>query len=593
MNVHWPSQGCGIGLRPPHYPSIVDQWPSEIDWFEAVSENYMDSGGRPLKILEKIRAHYPVALHGTALSIGSVDPLNEKYLERLKRLADHIEPFLVSDHLCWSGVGGENLHDLLPLPFTEEALAHVVARIQRVQEILGRRFVVENISTYVTYRHSTMTEWEFLTQVARRSGCGLLIDINNIYVNSFNHGFNALEYLKNIPAEHVAQIHLAGHTDMGDFLFDTHNADILDSVWGLYRQALQMWGPVSTLIEWDENIPAFEHMAGECRKAREIYRHFEIAGGDRKIYGLDPSAPKSAAPQDDRLVSRPLDDRSAPRVHDRSIPLAALQEQFKSRVLPQGAAFIKAGSSDGISLREFLNRQGKVEGQERLTIYAGGYTARTQEALSEVYEAVHHVLGDEKFAALSREFALRFPPVDYNLSYAGRELPVFLESAPISQDFPFLADLAKLEWLIWEAFNAFDEKSLTPADIAGVPLEDWDRAQLVFQPSVHLLRSAWPVLDIWRRRKEAPDEARKNLPNGPQLVLVGRRGEQARCELLDENQFRLIEGLLEGKSLGELCETLAEQSGEDNLPVDSWFLAWIQDGLIRGCRFLPKPALAG
>ena len=237
MTSHsWTALGCGVGLRSQHYPVITEKWP-KVDWFEAISENYMDTGGRPLQILEQVRHHYPIALHGTALSIGSVDPINQKYLERLKKLVDRIDPFIVSDHLCWSSVEGEVLHDLLPLPFTEEAIQHIVQRVSQVQELLGRRILLENVSTYVTYTHSAMPEWEFLTEVARRSGCGILLDVNNLYVNATNHKFDPREYLKNISKESVGQIHLAGHTDMGSFLFDTHSAPIIDRVWELYREA--------------------------------------------------------------------------------------------------------------------------------------------------------------------------------------------------------------------------------------------------------------------------------------------------------------------------------------------------------------------
>jgi len=243
-----------------------------MDWFEAISENSMDSGGRPLAILEAVRRHYPVALHGVSLSIGSADPLNPTYLERLKALADRIEPVSVSDHLCWTGVDGENLHDLLPLPCTEEAVAHVVARIQRVQECLGRRILLENVSTYVTYQHSTMPEWEFLTEVAQRAGCGILLDLNNVYVNAYNHQFDPYEYLREIPGELVAQFHLAGHTDHGAYLFDTHSRPVIEAVWELYREALRQWGPVSTMIEWDEDIPPFSRLSAEAEKARSITR---------------------------------------------------------------------------------------------------------------------------------------------------------------------------------------------------------------------------------------------------------------------------------------------------------------------------------
>lgn len=265
----WPVFGCGVGLRTEHFESITTEWP-QVDWFEAISENFMDSGGRPLHILERVRQRYPVALHGVSLSIGSTDPLNPQYLERLKALADRIEPAIVSDHLCWTGVDGQNLHDLLPLPLTQEAVDHVVARVQHVQAFLGRRILLENVSTYVTYRHSTMPEWEFLTMIARRSGCGILLDLNNVYVNAFNHQFDPEEYLRHVPGELVGQFHLAGHTDCGSYLFDTHSAQVSDPVWALYRQALQRWGPVTTLIEWDADIPPFPRLAEEADKARAI-----------------------------------------------------------------------------------------------------------------------------------------------------------------------------------------------------------------------------------------------------------------------------------------------------------------------------------
>ncbi len=263
----WPILGCGVGLRSEHYDVITREWP-QMDWFEATSENFMDSGGRPLHVLEAVRRRYPVALHGVSLSIGSSDPLDEGYLARLRALIDRIDPVTVSDHLCWTGVDGENLHDLLPLPCTEEAIAHVVPRIQRVQEALGRRILLENISTYLTYRHSEMPEWAFLVAVARRSGCGVLLDLNNIYVNAVNHQFDPSHYLAHIPGELVGQFHLAGHTDRGPYLFDTHDRPVIGAVWELYRQALLQWGAISTLIEWDAEIPLFPRLAEEAAKAR-------------------------------------------------------------------------------------------------------------------------------------------------------------------------------------------------------------------------------------------------------------------------------------------------------------------------------------
>lgn len=268
----WPALGCGLGLRTQHYESILGRRPAEVDWFEAITENYIDSGGRPIRVLEEVRRHYPVALHGVSLSLGSADPLDEAYLRKLRLLADRIDPAIVSDHLCWTGVDGENLHDLLPMPYTPAAAAHLVGRIQHVQETLGRRILVENVSCYLTYAHSTLTEWDFLVEVARRSGCGILLDVNNVHVNAFNHGFDARQYLASIPAELVGQIHVAGHEHVdGKFLFDTHGRPVEAPVWELYRFALERFGPVSTLLERDTDVPPFGELAAELGKVRGYF----------------------------------------------------------------------------------------------------------------------------------------------------------------------------------------------------------------------------------------------------------------------------------------------------------------------------------
>ncbi|PIR15010.1 MAG: hypothetical protein COV48_16780 [Elusimicrobia bacterium CG11_big_fil_rev_8_21_14_0_20_64_6] len=269
-----PELGVGLGLRPAHYDHVLSRRPA-VSWFEVISENYVglrggSSGGRPLEVLEKVRRDYPVMLHGVSLSIGSADALNPDYLKRLKRLIRIVEPVIVSDHLCWTGVGGWNLHDLLPLPYTEAVIDHVATRLRKVQEFLGRRILVENVSSYLTYRHSEMTEWEFLTEIASRADCGILLDINNIHVSAVNHGFNALDYINAIPVKRVGQMHLAGYSDEGGFLIDTHDHPVSDPVWELYGAAIRRFGRVPTLIEWDDNIPPFERLQQEAARAAEV-----------------------------------------------------------------------------------------------------------------------------------------------------------------------------------------------------------------------------------------------------------------------------------------------------------------------------------
>jgi uncharacterized protein (UPF0276 family) len=243
-----------------------------VDWFEVISENYMVDGGKPLHYLHRIRERYPLVMHGVSLSIGGSDPLDRDYLRRLKQLAAAIEPAWVSDHLCWTGLGGHNLHDLLPLPYTEEAVGHVAERVARVQDFLGRRILLENVSSYVTYRHSAMTEWEFLAAVAERADCLILLDINNIHVSAVNHGFAPEDYLAGVPGERVRQFHLAGHTDHGGFLVDTHDHAVAAPVWDLYARALRCFGAVSTMIERDDRFPPFAELLDELAQARAIGR---------------------------------------------------------------------------------------------------------------------------------------------------------------------------------------------------------------------------------------------------------------------------------------------------------------------------------
>lgn len=267
--------GCGIGLRKEHHDRVLAEKP-DVPFFEVVSENFMVEGGRPAHVLERVRRDYPVALHGVSMNLGSADPLDAAYLARLKALVDRIEPAVVSDHLCWTALAGQNSHDLLPLPFTEEAVRHVAAKIRRVQDVLGRRLLVENVSSYVTFRSSAMSEAEFLAAVANEADCHLLLDVNNLWVNGRNHGFDASEALRSIPAGRVRQFHLAGHADYGDVVIDTHDRPVRDEVWALYRQAVRRFGAQPTLLEWDANVPELEVLLEETRLASVVQRSWAV-----------------------------------------------------------------------------------------------------------------------------------------------------------------------------------------------------------------------------------------------------------------------------------------------------------------------------
>lgn len=278
--------GLGVGLRTNHFGYILEQQPN-VDWFEIISENFIDSQGRPRYVLDQIAERYPIVMHGVSMSIGSTDPLNIEYLKKLKRLGAEVNARWISDHLCWTGVASRNSHDLLPLPFNEETLAHVVERIGIVQDVLERPLVLENPSSYITFANSTMTEWEFLTRMADEADCGLLLDVNNVYVSSVNHDFDPVEFIESIPHERVVQFHLAGHTNMGTHCIDTHDGPVIDPVWDLYRLANERTGGSSTLLEWDANIPEFPVLHAEVLKAKQCM-------SDQKVESVSASVVENA-----------------------------------------------------------------------------------------------------------------------------------------------------------------------------------------------------------------------------------------------------------------------------------------------------------
>jgi uncharacterized protein (UPF0276 family) len=298
-----PFLGVGVGLRPTHYPEIFrrleaadgDDTPADlgVDWFELLSENYMIRGGRPLRVARLLSQHVPLALHGVSLNVGTSDPLDLAYLDDLARLAELTQARWISDHLCWTGVGGHNTHDLVPLPYTAEAVDHVAERVRAVQARLGRRIALENVSSYLSYRADALPEWEFLAAIAQQADCGILLDVNNIFVSAHNHGFDAREYIEGIPAERVFQIHLAGHSQSGPLLIDTHDHPVRSEVWNLYALALERSGPVSTLIEWDDRIPPFDELLCEVARAREVLE--KTWPGASALGSLAPASSGSAA----------------------------------------------------------------------------------------------------------------------------------------------------------------------------------------------------------------------------------------------------------------------------------------------------------
>jgi len=287
MSNRWgyPDLGFGIGLRSVHYEHVLNNKPS-IDWFEILSENYMDTGGRPLHVLDQVAERYPVVLHGVSLSVGSTDPIDFDYLKKLKALGKRINARWISDHLCWTGVAGHNTHDLLPMPYTNEALKHTIERVKIIQDFMERPIALENASTYLEFSASTWHEADFIRELTEKADCGILLDVNNVYVSSFNHGFDPKAYIDKIPVDRVVQMHLAGHTNKGTHILDTHSDYVIDSVWELYRYAHRRLGGVSTLLEWDANIPDFDVVHGEALKARQFREQEDLKLPARAVDGV-------------------------------------------------------------------------------------------------------------------------------------------------------------------------------------------------------------------------------------------------------------------------------------------------------------------
>jgi uncharacterized protein (UPF0276 family) len=289
---YFPDLGVGVGLRPEHYEIFSNAKPDSVSWVEVISENFMASEkgsfGRSLQNLERIRKEVPIVLHGVSMSLGSVDPINLSYLKRLRELIHRIEPRWISDHLSWTGVDGENLHDLIPLPYTREALDVMTDKILRTQDFLGQRILIENPSSYVEFSFSEMTEWEFMSELAERADCGILLDVNNVYVSSVNHGFDPIRYLESVPFHRVGQIHLAGHTNQNGFLIDTHDEPVCEEVWALYRWVVDRFGPISSMIERDAHIPAWEELEAEVQRIAHIRenRSFKNEGNAPLAYPI-------------------------------------------------------------------------------------------------------------------------------------------------------------------------------------------------------------------------------------------------------------------------------------------------------------------
>jgi uncharacterized protein (UPF0276 family) len=452
--------GVGVGLRVPHYREFLEQRP-RVGWLEVHTENYLSTSGWDWHVLRQLRQDYPISLHGVGLGLGSARGFSEQHLERVRALVERVDPFLVSEHLSWGAVDDRNLNDLLPLTLDQAALDLLSERVARVQDRLGRSILLENVSTYVRFRADTMSEAEFMAALVKRTGCGLLLDVNNLYVNQCNHGEDALTAMAAIAPGSVGEIHLAGHLATPHALVDHHGAAVAPPVWALYRAALERFGRLPTLIEWDTDIPPLDELLGEARKAESIAAGFEV-----RIDARPDRLPHPIPAPDDQAVA------------------ASRQQAFA------GALFDPAQA--GPMLAQFQS------GEHALELYRGNLSATWDKTLSAAYPVLRQLVGDEFFAALARAYGMAHPSVDADLNRFGTHFAEFLAGFEPVAEYPYLPDMARFEWALHRAHFAPDAQQLAAGALGGLTPGQLEAAHFTLHPASCLLASDWNIVRLWQ-----------------------------------------------------------------------------------------------
>ena len=553
MSQEFPSLGFGLGLRPKHYPYIFEHKPN-VDWFEIISENFMDTDGRPKRNLARIREDYPIVMHGVSLSIGTVDPLNSEYLKKLKNLMDWAEPAWISDHLCWTGVAHKNVHDLLPVPYTEEALAHIVDRISQVQDYLGRPIALENPSTYLEFNSSTIPESEFISRMVKESGCQILLDVNNIYVSCFNHRLDPKAYIDAMPLDHVIQIHLAGHENKGTHIIDTHDGHVVDEVWALYKYVIHKAGRVpNTMIEWDDNIPEFPVLFDELEKARK-------AATTAQNFGVLPNLAQ---------------DRPHYRTNN-SVTL--LDEQNRM----QKAIIAGPNTVDHPSL--WVRDKENFPSDKQLDVYVNAYRYRLFDVVAEDYPALLYHLGQDQFNKLIWSFIEENTSNHFNIGRYALKLPTFLQN--FYPDDIIAHELCELETKLTQLFDATESKALQIEDISTITPDILMESSIQFRDALAFHSFQFSTNFYYQ------DIMDGNKPSAPALkpswVAVFRNNDVMWRMDLEYDEFRLLQLLFSGIRIGTALEEVGI-SAEENL--SDWFGRWMQHGILSEIKINHKTKL--
>lgn len=552
---YFPDLGFGLGLRPRHYPHIFERQP-EVGWFEIISENFMDTDGRPRRNLARIAEHYPLVMHGVAMSIGSSDPMNFEYLTKLKKLADDIKPALISDHLCWTGIANKNTHDLLPVPYTEEALKYIVQRIRAVQDFLGRPIALENPSTYLEFKTSQISESEFIAEMSRQSGCYLLLDVNNVYVTCYNHRLCPKAYIDALPLDKVSQIHLSGHSNKGTHIIDTHDDHVVDDVWRLYKYVVHKAGRTpNTMVEWDDNIPEFDVLFAELEKAK-------IAAKDARNFAPLPDLARQVTPY---ITNIPM-------------PLAGAQAHMQEAIL--------RGADSDSSPDTWIRAKEKFAAAEQLAVYVNAYRFRLFDVTAEDFPALKHFLGDDDFNRLINDFVNSVQSSHFNIGRYAASLPDFLKVQGAGGD--FAVELAALENTICQIADRQETTPLEPKHLEGMTAEKLMVSVLYPRKALQLFAFNYPVNAYFR----AVMDEQSPLPPAPEKthLAVFRHDDIVWRMDLEEAEYALLGALFAGKTIGEALGAIDESAAVN---ISEYFARWMRNGLLAFYELTDKQTKRG
>jgi uncharacterized protein (UPF0276 family) len=541
-----PHSLVGVGLRAPHYRQFLEQRP-RVDWLEVHTENVIDQSGFDWHVLQQLRRDYPFSLHGVGLGLGSARGFSDAHLERVRALVERVEPMLVSEHLCWGAVHDRQLNDLLPLALDQGALDLLSERVGRVQDCLGRTILLENVSTYVRFRADSMSEAEFMAALARRTGCRLLLDVNNLYVNQCNHGEDALGALAAIAPGSVGEIHLAGHLVTPLAVIDHHGAAVAPQVWALYQAALARFGALPTLIEWDTDVPALEVLLDEASKARDM----------AKNVGWKSAAPSTM----DASTRRTYGGRRC------AFP-------------PYGVtADLQAAFSDALfeGTKEALILAHLTGGSERFSLYRGNLVATWDKVLSAAFPVIRQLLGDEFFSALSRAFGMAHPSDSPDLNRFGAGFAQFLASFKHVADFPYLPDMARLEWALHRAHYAPEGQALGADALAALSPEAFELAHFDLHPAASLFASRWAVVPLWLAHQPDGDAFPPELAV-PSAAAIVRPRWKTEIASLSAAQHGALATLAGGASMGDALD--AAFALDEQFDVVSNLQLWLELGLL-------------